>query len=1285
MSWVKKLSIVFLLFVGLLLVTIVGLVGTQSGLHFMINSAARWVPGLDIASVSGGWRDLTLKGVKYQMPGVDVSADNLHLSLQLSCFRHSHVCVNALTTEGVNVLVNTAELPPSEPSPESEPLTELQTPYPISLDLLSLKNIHVKVDDIAIDLSEFKTAAQWREKQLILKPTEINSLLVALPKTSPEQINQKPKVKPKTKLKTGQPVVTEHSSGEQSLGDSLKALFAKPMLSELPNVPIPLDITVEGIHGRNLRLTGNTDITVNDLLLQAQNQGQQIDVKTLNVLAPEGSLTIQGTAKLEQQWPVKLAIKGNINKLNDAHLDELQGQKINLTLNGALLQQLDLALHLSGAITAHLDAQTELAKAGLPLRLTLQSQKLQWPLKGKPEYQLDGVKLRLNGEAKDYALSLRSDIKGNDIPPASLMLDAKGNEELLRLTRLRLVALQGKADVTGVVGWGKAVSWNAKLLLEGINTAKQWPEWPAKVEGRMAVRGSLYGGSWQLQIPEISLNGHVKENVVNVHGKASGNAAGQWDIPRFDLAFGRNTLNVQGQLTDETWKLDGDINAPQLNGLLPGLAGLITGNVKLRGNMKAPQILADLNARGVRWQDDIRLDRATIKGDIRSTDQIKGQLSVVIHQLKQANLTINNLVLNAKGTERQHDLQLKIEGDPVSGQLALNGSFYRQQERWKGSINKTYFDTPVGEWRLSKAISIDYLNLSQQATIGAHCWLNPNAHICIPKPIEAGNNGHAQIALERFDLALVQPFLDKDTQLKGIFSGNADIKWAKNKGLPQAKVTLQGSGVQVRQIVEGAVLPIDFESLTLNAGLANGSAKLAWLFKLSGNGQLKGDVQVADLENSRRLSGNVDIQDFSLNLAKPILVAGEKMEGGINANLRLGGNAKSPQLFGLFKADNLQMVSHLLPFNVSQAQLSVRFDGTRSDLNGMIKSPQGQLNLHGNADWRRLDAWYAKIAANGNKWRVTISPTVDKLRVTAPPMVKMDVSPDLVLEASPNLLQLNGKIDIPWARITVRELPESAVSISSDEVMLDKNLHPIEKKKPSILIQSNLNIRVGDDVRVDAFDLKARLAGVLNVIQDRKGLGLNGQIDIPEGRYHVYGQDLMVRKGTIIFSGPPDQPLLNIEAIRNPESTANNVIAGIKMSGLANKLKVEVFSEPAKSQQEALSYILRGQGLEKGGSDSSQMTAMLIGLGVAQSGQLLGKIGKTFGVSDLALDTQGVGDKSQVVVSGRITNDLQVKYGVGIFDSLATLTLRYRVMPRLYLEAVSGIDRALDLLYEFEF
>ncbi len=305
--------------------------------------------------------------------------------------------------------------------------------------------------------------------------------------------------------------------------------------------------------------------------------------------------------------------------------------------------------------------------------------------------------------------------------------------------------------------------------------------------------------------------------------------------------------------------------------------------------------------------------------------------------------------------------------------------------------------------------------------------------------------------------------------------------------------------------------------------------------------------------------------------------------------------------------------------------------------------------------------------------------------MTVPPMARLDVSPDIVFEATPQLFALNGSVSIPWARIVVKDMPESAVAVSSDEVMLDAQRQPLKKASAAIPINSNLTIRVGNDVRLDAFGLVARLQGDLKMVQDERGLGLNGQIDIPSGRFKAYGQDLIVRKGLILFSGPPDQPILNIEAIRNPDNTADDVTAGVRVTGMAATPKLEVFSDPTMSQQEALSYLLRGQGLDSSGADSSAMTSMLVGLGVAQSGQVVGKIGEAFGVSNLALDTQGVGDNSQVVVSGYVLPGLQVKYGVGIFDSLATLTLRYRLMPKLYLEAVSGISQALDVLYQFEF
>ena len=117
-------------------------------------------------------------------------------------------------------------------------------------------------------------------------------------------------------------------------------------------------------------------------------------------------------------------------------------------------------------------------------------------------------------------------------------------------------------------------------------------------------------------------------------------------------------------------------------------------------------------------------------------------------------------------------------------------------------------------------------------------------------------------------------------------------------------------------------------------------------------------------------------------------------------------------------------------------------------------------------------------------------------------------------------------------------------------------------------------------------------------------------------------------------------------------------------------------------ESRALSYLLRGRAPDDDGGDGA-LTSALIGLSLSQSGRAVGQLGQAFGVDDLSLDTAGSGEDSQVVVSGYVFDDLKVSYGVGIFSPIAELTLRYRLIQNLYLEAVSGAAQALDLIYTF--
>jgi translocation and assembly module TamB len=1258
MSLWKKISLGVLIVILLLLGSVAFLVGTTSGLHLVFKAANRWVPGLEIGQVTGGWRDLSLKNIRYDQPGVAVNAGEVHLAVGLNCLWDSSLCVNDLSLKDINVAIDSKKMPPSAPVEEEDsgPLN-LSTPYPITLSRVALNNINIKIDDTTVSVLDFTSGLNWQEKTLTLKPTSLQGLLIALPKVA--DVAQEEVVEPK--IQNPQP-------DEKPLGETLKDLFSKPVLPEMTDVHLPLNLNIEEFRGEQLRVTGDTDLTVHSMLLKVSSIDGNMKLDALDIDSSQGAVKASGTAQLTDKWPVDITLNSTLN------IEPLKGEKVKLKVGGALRDQLEVGVNLSGPVDMDLRAQTRLAEAGLPLNLEVVSKQVYWPFTGDKQFQADDIKLKLTGKMTDYTLSMHAAVKGQDIPPAIITLDAKGNEQQINLDKLSVAALEGKTELKALVDWQQAISWRGELTLDGINTAKEVPDWPSKLNGVIKTRGSLYGGSWQMEVPELKLSGNVKQNKVNVNGSLKGNSYLQWTIPGLHLELGRNSAEVKGELGVKDLNLDATIDAPSLDNALPGLGGTAKGQVKVRGTVEAPELLADITARGLRWQE-LSVAQVRVEGDVKSAEQIAGNLNVRVERIVQPDVNINLVTLNAKGSEKQHELQLRIQGEPVSGQLDLAGSFDRKEQRWKGELSNTRFQTPVGPWSLNRAIALDYRNQEQKISIGPHCWNNPNAELCVPQTIDAGAEGRAVVNLNRFDLAMLKPFMPDATQASGVFTGKADVSWDTTKeGLPQGQVTLNGRNVKVTQSVNDAPLPVAFDTLNLTADLHNNRAELGWLIRLTNNGQFDGQVQISDPQGRRNLGGNVNIRNFNLAMVNPIFSRGEKAAGMLNANLRLGGDLQSPQLLGQLQLSGLDVDGNFMPFDMQPSQLAVNFTGTRSTIAGVVRTQQGEINLSGDADWSQLDNWRARIAAKGSR-----------VRITVPPMVRLDVSPDVEFEATPNLFTLNGNVDVPWARIVVHDLPESAVGVSSDMVMLNDNLQPEKPQSAGIPINSNLNIHVGNNVRIDAFGLKARLTGDLKVAQDKQGLGLNGQINIPSGRFHAYGQDLIVRKGELLFSGPPDQPLLNIEAIRNPDATEDDVIAGVRVTGTADEPKAEIFSDPAMSQQMALSYLLRGQGLDSEQSDSAAMTSMLIGLGVAQSGQIVGKIGETFGVSNLALDTQGVGDSSQVVVSGYVLPGLQVKYGVGIFDSLATLTLRYRLMPKLYLEAVSGVDQALDLLYQFEF
>ena len=160
-----------------------------------------------------------------------------------------------------------------------------------------------------------------------------------------------------------------------------------------------------------------------------------------------------------------------------------------------------------------------------------------------------------------------------------------------------------------------------------------------------------------------------------------------------------------------------------------------------------------------------------------------------------------------------------------------------------------------------------------------------------------------------------------------------------------------------------------------------------------------------------------------------------------------------------------------------------------------------------------------------------------------------------------------------------------------------------------------------------------------------------------------------------------DNPYFNLRASRHIKS--EDIDVGIRVTGLANALNMELFSTPTMEMPEILSYLVRGRGLDAGAEKSTVAASLLVGFGATNSAGLFDQIEKIPLISNIAVDTEGEGDQIQATVSGYVGNRVYLKYGIGVYEPINELTVRMFILNRFWLEIVSGIEQSTDLYYSF--
>ncbi|WP_177522926.1 translocation/assembly module TamB domain-containing protein [Pseudomonas sp. v388] len=945
---------------------------------------------------------------------------------------------------------------------------------------------------------------------------------------------------------------------------------------------------------------------------------------------------IHGTSSLPaEQGPIALALKGRVDA------------------NGADIAALDLTANERQrlALTGTLDWKTAFkADAGIDWQ-DFPWQRL-YPVTSEPSVTLRAF----NGEVSFTDGQYLGHFNGKLDGPAgafSITSPFSGDLQSVYLPQLELVAGQGKASGHLNLQFADGIGWDTALQLSALDPSYWVAELPGTLAGPLHSKGQLRNERLQLNA-DLDLKGRLRGQPAVIKTTADG-AGGKWNLTELNVRLGDNRIQGKGSLQQQlTGQLDLDL--PRLAQLWPRLQGRVKGRLDLAGTLQAPQGQLALQGSQLALEAN-RLQSLNLSARVDQAQ--RGTLSLTGSGIQTGDTQLGTLSVDGQGTLKAQQLKLDLKGPTLNLALALDGTLDKGD--WRGRLAAGNVQAGGQDWRLQGPARLEYL-ANGRLDFGAHCWVSGAASLCgedqrlMPEP-------RLRYHLKHFPLDSLAQWLPKDLMWKGAL--NADLRLDVPAAGPSGQISVDASGGVLRiRDDKDQWLDFPYQALKLDSTLTPKRIDTRLDFDGARLGRLLVNARIDPLTRDKALTGDFNLAGLDISVARPFAPMVQKLTGRLNGNGRLSGGLLAPQVNGSVILDGGEVSGPELPMELRDLKLQALIAGESVQIKGGWKSgAAGRGSLTGQVSWAQ--ALLVDLNLKGSQ-----------LPITVEPYAAVEAAPDLKISLQGERLAVSGKVRIPKGAITVRELPPSTVKVSEDTVIVGQQT---DEGEAPMAVGMDIDVEVGEErLAFTGFGLTANLAGHFHIGDN---LDTRGELNLKDGRYRAYGQRLTIRRARLLFAGPISQPYLDIEAIRQTD----DVIAGIRLSGSAEQPTTQVFSEPAMSQEQALSYLVMGRPLGESGEDTNVVAQAALALGVAGSASTTGKLADNLGIKDFELDTSGTGDKTNVVASGKITDKLSLRYGVGVFEPANTIALRYLLSKRVYLEAASGIASSLDIFYKRDF
>ena len=927
------------------------------------------------------------------------------------------------------------------------------------------------------------------------------------------------------------------------------------------------------------------------------------------------------------------------------------------------------------------------------------------------------------GKLQRFAVKFDGVLDAEQLPAGKLTIDASGNDQLIRIKRFRHMGAAGSIDAKGTVDVRQGIAWDIDAVMDRFNIGYFLKDTPSLITGTIDTDGRWSDSQQIINIKKIDLRGMLKGQPLS----AKGSLAAKMRLPK-DLAsyFKRlQTQDAQAQYKQVNALIDslnannlvlrwGDnyvtangnakqlqtkINITSLDQLSDKLAGKVTGGATLSqpAGQALPTIYIDLVGERIALPGFI-LRQGRVRGKLVNLANSPSQLIVTAEGLDAAGQNFKSVKATFSGTEQAHVVNLDVANEQLTIGARLKGGFNRDKLSWSGVIGKGRIKSKYATLnQLQPAQLIVNLphnqngnNSDLKVQLAAHCWqaTDQTGKLCLRENLIASpDKGEVNIALQNLDTSLFSVFLPKDIDWHGKINGKAIVGWQRGRP-PTINTTLYSDNGKIGLIQDGDSAPVTlpYKRVSLIALSVPEGIKLRTDINTGGGARGYAEVVVDPYKSPKPISGALVLNELNLAIFKPFFPGMRVLEGNVTMAGGLGGTLDKPQFYGDVKLVNGRIAMLDLPVNLTRVNTEAKIRGTQATIDGTFNSGTGKGTVTGTVNWQQ-------------KLQAKLSIIGDRLVITQPPLLVAEINPDIDIIVRPGdrYVDIKGAVSVPSATIRPPEPSEDIITQTDDAVVLDRrligNIDEVLAISKPWSINADIGVDLGDDINFRGFGAVIPLAGAININQTGTGImRAKGVVQVSRRtNINAFGQNLELNYGQVRFNGDVMKPNLSIEAVK----TISGKTVGVRVKGDTESPNIIVFNNAGLTQQQAMNALVTGRIDNKGATQISEqgfksqvtnnLAAAGLNFGLSGTRNLTNQIGQIFGFQSLTVDASGSSEDTNVNVTGYVTPDLYIRYGVGVFNAQNSLSIRYQLTRRIYVEATSAAESAVDMVYSWQF